>query len=155
MIVTIVPILFGAFGTITKRLLKAWWTWKLADGWRLCKWQHYWERPEYLEVSWRLEEICCHSNSNEKPSANTDVKSSKGVNNNTSGTNGFISFCLQPFVTRGERQFIKPKTWCISWCLKYQLISAGWDPDRSDMVQFEKSSCSLQQSNLNSFLQIP
>ena len=30
----------------------------------------------------RLEETCCHSNSSEKPSANTDVKNSKGVNNN-------------------------------------------------------------------------
>ena len=29
-----------------------------------------------------LEETCCHSNSSEKPSANTDVKNSKGVNNN-------------------------------------------------------------------------
>ena len=30
--VTIVPIVIGAFGTITKGLLKAWKTWKLADG---------------------------------------------------------------------------------------------------------------------------
>ena len=29
----------------------------------------------------RFEESCCHSNSSEKPSANTDVKNSKGVNN--------------------------------------------------------------------------
>ena len=28
----------------------------------------------------RVLEICCHSNSSEKPSANTDVKNSKGVN---------------------------------------------------------------------------
>ena len=26
--------------------------------------------------TWRLEETCCHSNSSEKPSANTDVKNS-------------------------------------------------------------------------------
>ena len=48
----------------------------------LSKWQHYWERPESWDESWRLEETCCHSNSCEKPSANTDVKNSKGVNNN-------------------------------------------------------------------------
>ena len=28
------------------------------------------------EESWRLEEICCHSDSSEKPSANADVKKS-------------------------------------------------------------------------------
>ena len=45
----------------------------------------HWERPEYWEESWRLEKTCCHSNSNEKPSA--DVNSSEGVNDNiSSGT---------------------------------------------------------------------
>ena len=34
----------------------------------------------------RLKETCCHSNSSEKPSANTDVKNSKGVNNNNSNS---------------------------------------------------------------------
>ena len=32
--------------------------------------------PEYREVSWRLEETCCHLNSSERPSAKTDVKNS-------------------------------------------------------------------------------
>ena len=54
----------------------------MADDWRPSKQQHYWERIEYWEESWRLEETCCHSNSSEKPSANTDVRDSKGVNNN-------------------------------------------------------------------------
>ena len=36
---------------------------------------------EFWDESWRLEETCCHSNS-ENRSANTDVKNSKGVNNN-------------------------------------------------------------------------
>ena len=76
---TIVPIVIGALGTVTKGLL---------------------EGPEDLEVSGRVEtiqmtallrtarilrrvlETCCHSNSCEKPSANTDVKNSKRVNNN-------------------------------------------------------------------------
>ena len=41
-----------------------------------------------IETSpWRLEETCCHSNSNEKPSANTDVKNSRGVNNNNNNNN--------------------------------------------------------------------
>ena len=48
----------------------------MADGRRLSKRQRYWERPEYWEESWRLEETCCHSDSSEKLSANADVKSS-------------------------------------------------------------------------------
>ena len=43
--------------------------------------QHYWERAEYWEESWRLEETCCHSNSSERQSADADVKNSKGVDN--------------------------------------------------------------------------
>ena len=70
--VTIIPIVIGAFGTVTKGLLK-----DLEDlevvGW---VWQHYWERPEYWEVSWKPEETCCHSDSSEEPSPNTDVKNS-------------------------------------------------------------------------------
>ena len=52
--VTIIPIVFGAFDTVTKGLLKS-----LEDltGWQLSggpsKKQHYWKRPEYWEESWR------------------------------------------------------------------------------------------------------
>ena len=48
----------------------------MEDEWRPSKLLHYWERPEYWEESWRLEETCCHSDSSEKPSANADVKNS-------------------------------------------------------------------------------
>ena len=76
--VTIIPIVIAAFGTVTKGLLK-----ELEDleyKWRPSKLQHYWELPEYWEESGRLEETCCHSNSNEKPSAKNDVKNSLRVN---------------------------------------------------------------------------
>ena len=56
-------------------------TWKLADEWRPSKLLHYGERLEYWEDFWRPEETSCHSNSRGKPSANDDVKSSKGVSN--------------------------------------------------------------------------
>ena len=69
--VTIIPMVIGAFETVTKGLLKG-----LEDEWRPSKWQQCWERPEYQEESWRLEETCCLSDSSEKPSANADVKSS-------------------------------------------------------------------------------
>ena len=39
--------------------------------------QHYWDQLEYWEWSGRLEETCCHSSPNEKPSANADVKKSQ------------------------------------------------------------------------------
>ena len=80
--VTIIPIVIGAFGNVTKWLLKG---------------------LEDLEVGGRVETIqtttllrtvrilrkvletwgdCCHSNSSERPSDVADVKNSKGVNNN-------------------------------------------------------------------------
>ena len=71
--VTIIPIVIGAFGTVTKGLLKG--LEDLEVGRRVETIQlHYWERPEYWEESWILEETCCHSESSEKPSANADVK---------------------------------------------------------------------------------
>ena len=42
--------------------------------------KHYWERPEYWEESWRLEETCCHSVFSERLSAKTDMKNSQWVN---------------------------------------------------------------------------
>ena len=48
---------------------------------------HYWDRPEYWEESWKLEDTWCHSNSIERPSAKTDVKNSQGVNNNNDNNN--------------------------------------------------------------------
>ena len=52
-----------------KDYYRAWRIWKLADVWRPSKRPHYWRRPEYWEESWRLKEICCHTNSNGKLSA--------------------------------------------------------------------------------------
>ena len=78
--VTILAIVIDAFGTVTKGLLREWRTWKLANEWRPSKLQHYLEQLEYWEESWRLDETCCHTNSNEKPSALANVKNSKGVN---------------------------------------------------------------------------
>ena len=42
---------------------------------------------ESWDESWRLEETCCHSDSSENPSGNTDVKNCKGVNNNNNNNN--------------------------------------------------------------------
>ena len=74
--VTIVPIVIGAFGTIAKGLLKG-----LEDlevgGWvETIQMTALRGTARILRRVWRLEETCCHSNSSEKPSANTDVKNS-------------------------------------------------------------------------------
>ena len=69
---TIIPIVIGAFGTVTKGLLKG---------------------LEDLEIRGRVETIqttallraamtCCHSNSSERLSGKADVKNSQGNNNN-------------------------------------------------------------------------
>ena len=79
---TIIPIVIGTFGTVTKGLLNGLEDLEVGDEWRPSKQQHYWERPEYWEESWRLEETCCHTNSSEKPSALADVKNSHWVDNN-------------------------------------------------------------------------
>ena len=48
--------------------------------WILSKLLHCWDRPEYWEESWILEETCCHSNSSEKSIANSGVKNSQRTN---------------------------------------------------------------------------
>ena len=73
---TIIPIVIGAFGTITKGLLKGLDDLEVGDEWRPSKWQPYWKQPEYWKESWRLEEICIYSNSSYRPSAIADVKNS-------------------------------------------------------------------------------
>ena len=77
----IIPIVIGAFGTVTKWLLKRLEDLEVGDEKRPSKLQHCWERPEYWEESWRLGETCCHSNSSERLSANADVKNSQRINN--------------------------------------------------------------------------
>ena len=79
--VTIVPIVIGAFDTITKRLLKGQEDLEVGGGVETIQMTALLRTPEYWEESWRLEETCCHSNSSEKLSANTEVKNCKGVNN--------------------------------------------------------------------------
>ena len=70
--VTIVPIVTGAFGTVTKGVLKG--PKALEVGGRVETIQttaFLKKRPEYSEESWRQKETCCHLNSSERPSANS------------------------------------------------------------------------------------
>ena len=74
--VTIVPIVIGAFGTITKGLLKG--LEDLEVGGRVETIQMI-ALLRTARILRRVAETCCHSNSSERRSANTDVKNSKGV----------------------------------------------------------------------------
>ena len=87
--VTIMPIVIGALDTITKRLLKGLGDLEVGGRVETIQTTALLRRPESWDESWRLEETCCYSNSSEKPSANTDVKNSKGVNNNNDNNPGW------------------------------------------------------------------
>ena len=77
--VTIGLIVIGALGTIIKGLLKG--LKDLEVGGQVETIQTI-ALLRMARILRRILETCCHSNSSEKPSANTDVKNSKGVNNN-------------------------------------------------------------------------
>ena len=74
--VTTVPIVSGALGTVTKGLLKG--LEDLEVGGRVDTIQTT-ALLRTARILRRVLETCCHSNSSEKPSANTDVKNSWGV----------------------------------------------------------------------------
>ena len=75
---TIVPIVSGALGTVTKRLLKV--LEDLEVGRRVETIQMK-ALVRMAKILRRVKETCCHLNTSEKPSANTYMKNSKGVNN--------------------------------------------------------------------------
>ena len=72
--VTILPIVIGEFGTVTKGLLKG--LEDLAVGARVETIQTttLLRTTDYWEESGRLEETCCHTISSKRPSSNADVK---------------------------------------------------------------------------------
>ena len=84
--VMIVPFVIGALGTITKGLLKGLEDLEVSGRVETIQMTASWEQPESWDESWRPEETCWYSDFGEKPSANTDVKHSKGVNNNSAYT---------------------------------------------------------------------
>ena len=71
--VTIIAIVIGAFGTVTKGLLKG--LEDLEVGGRVETIQAT-ALLRTTRILRRVLETCCHSNSSERPSANTDVKNS-------------------------------------------------------------------------------
>ena len=78
--VTIILTVIYAFGTVTKGLLKGLEDLEIRG--RMETIQTNTLLGTAREESRRLEEICCRSNSSEKPSVKIDVKNSQRVNNN-------------------------------------------------------------------------
>ena len=79
--VTIIPIEIGALGTVTKGLVQGLEDLEIGGRGETIQMTAFFDRPEYWEASWRLEETCCLSNPSEKPSANAGVKNLKKSNN--------------------------------------------------------------------------
>ena len=81
--VAIIPVVIGAFGTVTKGLLKGLEDLKFGGWVETIQTTALLRTDRIVKKSWRFEETCSHSNSSEKPSAKTDVKNIQGVNNKT------------------------------------------------------------------------
>ena len=72
--VTIISIIIGALGTVTKRFIKELEDLEKKDEWRPSKLLLYWDQQEYWEESWRLEETYNRSNFSKRPSTNADME---------------------------------------------------------------------------------
>ena len=70
---TIIPIVIGAFGTVTKRLLKGFEDLEVGGRVETIQTTALLRRARILR---KVLEICCRSNSSERPSALADVKNS-------------------------------------------------------------------------------
>ncbi len=81
--VTIVPVVIGAFGTITKGLSKGLEDLEVGGRVETIQMTALLRTAKILRRV--LEETCYHSNSSEKPSANADVKNSKIYRQNNDG----------------------------------------------------------------------
>ena len=77
--VIIIPIVIGAFGTVTEGLLKGLKDLEVDGRVTTIQTTALLKTSEYWEESRRLEETCCHAISSEWPSAYADVRNS---NNN-------------------------------------------------------------------------
>ena len=77
--VTIITIVVGAFGSHQRIIKETGGLWNRRRVESIQTTILYWDQPEHWEESWRLEEICYHSNFSKRPSADADVNN----NNNT------------------------------------------------------------------------
>ena len=82
--VTIIPIVIGAFGTVTKGLLKGLEDLEVGGRVETIQTTTLLRMARILRRVLEIEETCSHSTPNERPSVDADVKKSNGDNiNNT------------------------------------------------------------------------
>ena len=74
--VTVIPIVVGTLETVSKG---DWKSLKSKDESKPFRPQDCWDRPEYWEKAEKLEETCCHLDSNERAPVNAGVKNSLGT----------------------------------------------------------------------------
>ena len=77
--VTIIPIVIGAFDTVTKGLLKELEDLEVRGRVQVIHKTALLRTARILRRILETEATCCHLNFSERPSANADVKNSKGV----------------------------------------------------------------------------
>ena len=90
--VTIIPVVIGAFGTVTKGLLKGLEDLEVGSQVETIQMTALLRTVRILR---RVLETCCHSNSSERASANADVKNSKGININNNRNNVHVLFIFK------------------------------------------------------------
>ena len=69
-----IPVVIGMLSTITKDLVQELEDLEIRGRVESIQTTALLDRSEYWEESWRLDEICYHSDYSEKPSANAGVK---------------------------------------------------------------------------------
>ena len=72
--VTIIPVVIGAFGTVTKGLLKGLEDLEVGRRMETIQFTTLLKTVRILRESWRPEETCCHSKNSERLSANADCE---------------------------------------------------------------------------------
>ena len=87
--VTVLPIVIGALGTVTKRLVQ--WMEDLEIRGRMETIQTT-ALLRSARILRRVRENCCYSNSSEWPSADADVKNSHAVNNENNNDNNELIY---------------------------------------------------------------
>ena len=75
--VTIIAIVIGVLVTVSQGLVEGQEDLEITDGWMLSKLQHFLDRSELWEASWRFEETSCHQR--------IDTSNGGVENNRTSG----------------------------------------------------------------------
>ena len=89
--VTIIPIVIGAFGTVTKGLLKGQEDFEFGGREETIQTTALLKTDRILR---RILETCCHSVSSERPSVNADVKNTNNNNNNNNNNLKKILFLI-------------------------------------------------------------